>query len=86
MHSRKFAGILEGRFIACRFKEGVCSNELEQAQEAVQLADMRARQQEEEVMYLQHQNEEPQHAMSERSYQEWLQNKRPREGQEKGCF
>ena len=48
MHSRKFAGILEGRFITFRFKEGVCSIELEQVQEAVHLADMRARQQEEE--------------------------------------
>jgi len=75
-----------GNLITFRFKEGVGSNELEQAQAAVQLADMRARQQQEEVMYLQQQNEELQHAISEISYQEWLQNKRPREGQEKGYF
>ena len=75
-----------GNLITFRFKEGVGSNELEQAQAAVQLADMRARQQQEEVMYLQQQNEELQHAISEISYQEWLQNKRPREGQEKEDF
>ena len=84
-HSRKLTGIQEVNLSLLRFKEGVGSDD-EQVRDALYLACMHTRQQQEEKMDLEKQNEQLKKMISNTDYHGWLKNKKSCQAQAKGSF
>jgi len=74
-----------GQSITFRFKEGVGSDD-EQVRDALNLACMHTRQQQEEKMDLEKQNQQLKKMISNTDYHGWLKNKKSCQTQAKGSF